>query len=322
LGATVRIGSFWSFIKRTGKHEYRADFSIELKLLIMAQLVQIVELLLSQSAKLNRKIIFKKYEFGFVLNSTYYIVDNSGFFSIASKTCTDLMKIKTPIDKISLRFGALLQKKFFLEDPGSRFFNTRANEIRLEKKPYQGGVGYPVDWWGLNYKNLPLLEFFTQIKQKFSVSKEVYLIREKLINKYNIEFDKVIAVHIRGTDKEKEISLNPVSVFIDAINKQVIKFPNHKILLQTDDIKVQDYLNVYFKEKIFYFSEIEPSKSKIGSHNLSKKDPILFTQTYLATVLILSESEILITHTGNGALWEFIIRNKFNLSNENSIYQL
>ena len=109
---------------------------------------------------------------------------------------------------------------------------------------------------------------------------------------------------------------------IDEINKQIVKFPNHKILLQTDDIKVQNYLNVYYKEKVFYFSEIEPSKSKIGSHNLSKKDPILFTQTYLATVLILSESEILITHTGNGALWEFIIRNKFNLSNKNSIYQL
>ena len=287
----------------------------------MNQLVLIVELLLSQLAKFNQKIIFKKHEFGFVLNSTYYLVDNSGFFSIASKTCTDLMKIKTPVDNINLRFGALLQKKYFLEDPGPRFFNTRTSDIRLEKKPYYGD-GYPVDWWSLNYKNLPLPEFFLLIKQKFYVSEEVYLIREKLINKYNIEFDKVIAVHIRGTDKEKEISLNPVSVFIEEINKQVINFPNHKILLQTDDIKVQDYLNVYYKEKIFYFSEIEPSKSKIGSHNLSKKDPILFTQTYLAAVLILSESEILITHTGNGALWEFIIRNKFNLSNENSIYQL
>ena len=287
----------------------------------MNRLVLIVELLLSQLAKFNQKIIFKKYEFGFVLNSTYYLVDNSGFFSIASKTCTDLMKIKTPIDNISLRFGALLQKRSFLEDPGPRFFNSRAIDIRLERNPSYSGE-YPVDWWSLNYRNLPLLEFFEIIKQKFSVSEEVYLIREKLIKKYNIEFNKVIAVHIRGTDKEKEISLNPVSVFIDEINKQIVKFPNHKILLQTDDIKVQNYLNVYYKEKIFYFSEIEPSKSKIGSHNLSKKDPILFTQTYLATVLILSESEILITHTGNGALWEFIIRNKFNLSNKNSIYQL
>jgi len=287
----------------------------------MNQLVLVVELLLSQLAKFNQKIIFKKYEFGFVLNSTYYLVDNSGFFSIASKTCTDLMKIKTPVDNISLRFGALLQKKYFLEDPGLRFFNTRTNDIRLEKKPYYD-FGSPVDWWSLDYKNLPLPEFFLLIKQKFSVSEEIDLIREKLINKYNIEFDKIIAVHIRGTDKEKEISLKPVSYFIEEINKQVINFPNHKILLQTDDIKVQDYLNLYYKEKIFYFSEIEPSKSKIGSHNLSKKDPILFTQTYLATVLILSESKILITHTGNGALWEFIIRNKFNLSIENSIYQL
>ena len=79
---------------------------------------------------------------------------------------------------------------------------------------------------------------------------------------------------------------------------------------------------MYFKEKIFYFTEIEPSKSKIGSHNLSKKDPILFTQTYLAAVLILSESAVLVTHTGNGALWEFIIRNKFNLPKENSTFQL
>ena len=318
----MRIGSFWSFINRKGKHEYRADISIELKLLIMTQIVQIVEFSISQLVKLNRKIIFKKYEFGFVLNSTYYLVDNAGFFSIASKTCTDLMKIKTPVNKISLRFGALLQKKFFFGDPGPRFFNTRTNEIRLDGKQYYGGVGYPVDWWSLNYKNLPLLEFFKLVKDKFSASNEVHSIREKLINKYDIEFDKVIAVHIRGTDKEKEISLNPIAVFINEINKQVIKFPNHKILLQTDDIKIQDYLNMYFKEKIFYFTEIEPSKSKIGSHNLSKKDPILFTQTYLAAVLILSESAVLVTHTGNGALWEFIIRNKFNLPKENSTFQL
>jgi hypothetical protein len=270
----------------------------------------------------NPKIIFEKHEFGFVLNSTYYLLDNSGIFSIASKVCTDLMKVETRVDKISFRFGALLQKTFFFEDPWKRYFYSRDNDLRIDKYENYEVIGCPVDWWSLNYLELPLSNFYSRVNQKFSVSKEVMLIHEKLVAKYDLEFDKIIGVHIRGTDKAKEIRQNSLDVFITEIENQLKKFPNHKVLLQTDDSKVKSIMESYFKENIFCFNEIKPSKKISGSHNQLIKNPILFTQTYLAAVLTLSRCSILITHTGNGALWEFTMRANPNNPNIHTTFQL
>jgi hypothetical protein len=288
----------------------------------MAQIIRVLIFILAHFVSKNPKIIFEKHEFGFVLNSTYYLLDNSGIFSIASKVCADLMKVETRIDKISLRFGALLQKTFFFEDPWKRYFYPRDNDLRIDKYENYKVIGYPVDWWSLNYLELPLRNFYSRVNQKFSVSKEVMLIHEKLVAKYDLEFDKIIGVHIRGTDKAKEIRQSSLDIFITEIENQLKKFPNHKILLQTDDSKVQSFMESYFKENIFCFNEIKPSKKISGSHNQFNKNPILFTQTYLAAVLTLSRCSILITHTGNGALWEFIIRANPNNSTVYTTFQL
>jgi|LakMenEpi03Aug12_release.lakeMendotaPanAssembly.Ray.scaffolds.fasta_scaffold509827_1 hypothetical protein len=318
----MRISNFWLFITRSGKHQYRGDLFIELKLFVMAQIIRVLMFILAHFVSKNPKIIFERHEFGFVLNSTYYLLDNSGMFSIASKVCTDLMKVETRIDKVSMRFGAMLQKTFFFENPWQRYFCSKGNDLRLEKSENYKDIGYPVDWWGSSYIELPLHIFSLRVNQKFSVSKEVISIHEKLIAKYDLEFEKIIGVHIRGTDKVKEIEQSSLDVFITEIGKQLKKFPNHKVLLLTDDNKVQSFMKSYFKENIFCFNEIKPSKKISGSHNQLNKNPILFTQTYLAAVLILSRCAILITHTGNGALWEFIIRANPNNSNVYTTFQL
>ncbi len=318
----MRIGNFWSFITRSDKHQYRGDLIIELKLFLMDKTIQMLKCTLGYVVKRNPKNYFKNYEFGIVLNSTYYLVDNAGIFSIASKICTDLMKVETRIDKVSLRFGALLQKSFFFEDPWQRYFYSKDNDLRIEKNENYKDIGHPVDWWSLNYSELPIYNFSSRVNQKFSLSKEVILIHKKLISNYNLEFDKIIGVHIRGTDKAKESLQSSVDVFINEIEKQLTKFPNHKVLLQTDDHKVQSFMESYFKEKIFCFNEIKSSKKISGSHNQLKRNPILYTQTYLAAVLTLSKCSILITHTGNGALWEFIMRARPNNSKIYSTFQL
>ncbi len=143
---------------------------------------------------------------------------------------------------------------------------------------------------------------------------------DRLKSKYDI--DKNIGVYYRGTDKAKEIQVSSVIYFIAEIEKQLLRFPDYRVLLQTDDLCVFEDLNTRFHGKIFSFSEIRPSKSRIGSHNRFRRNSISFTQNYLASLLILCEAKVLITHTGNGAFSGFIQRNEFKQGGIMDIFQI
>jgi hypothetical protein len=174
------------FIKRTGKHKYRADFLIELKLFVFKHLVNLVLFFIKFYSCLSRKKDFRKYEFGFVFKCTYYLLDNAGIFSIASKIATDLMKIETPITRVSLRYGGALQKNLFFEDTWPRYFGVKSIDLRINVIRNLKGNLFPVDWWLQNYIDLPINELFLAISEKFCFSKEVCKIRDRLKDKYEL----------------------------------------------------------------------------------------------------------------------------------------
>jgi hypothetical protein len=245
---------------------------------------------------------------GFVIHGTYYTTNNAGLFSIVSTVYTDLAQSQIPIRRIDTRFGAILYKKFFFQNIWPQLFKEPQSAIKLIQNEKLFLCPPAIGWWCSAYRDLPLKDIHESISNHFRPSEDVNHLKLKLQNKYAFSPDQIIAVHFRGTDKAKEISGIPVTRYFDEIDRATKKFPRLRILLQVDEDSVRESFLSRYPEKSFYFSELVTSLDKVGPHYQIKTDPISEAKIYFAILLIISQSKLGITHTGNGALWELIFR--------------
>jgi hypothetical protein len=87
------------------------------------------------------------------------------------------------------------------------------------------------------------------------------------------------------------------------------KYPRMRVLVQTDQAQVRDFLLEEIGERAFFIEEMPVTYSSQAIHDvISPEAQISFGQTLLATVLIMSKTRHLITHTGNMALWTILYR--------------
>ena len=136
---------------------------------------------------------------------------------------------------------------------------------------------------------------------------------DRLKNKYQIDLDKTISVFYRGNDKHREVKIASYEEFLNQINIAYSKNTDCRILIQTD---VKDFLeycleNFQYRDKIFYFEElpfIEGNPNISVHHIIPKNKRTQFGLYYLSSTYIISQSKIVLTHTGNSALWSVLYR--------------
>jgi hypothetical protein len=165
----------------------------------------------------------------------------------------------------------------------------------------------------LDFKNLNFL-----VKKYFSPSDVVMGVYDKLIEKYSIDFDKTIAVLYRGNDKHKETNLPSHSDMIKKIDDLALKYPDHKLLIQSDEVDF--YESVMKKHKNFiYFEEVmkirknEYSAIQYAVPSGQKTEQAII---FLAIMLIISKCSKVILNSGNIGMWTSLFR-----GNSSGIYQ-
>jgi hypothetical protein len=132
---------------------------------------------------------------------------------------------------------------------------------------------------------------------------------DHFVKKYNINFDKTLAVFHRGNDKWKEIRLSPVDDWISIIEK--FYKPDYKILIQTDEQEAKEKFINHFKDRCFVFDEMifENDKKKNVIPKQNKEKWVLDFET---VVRIISKCDFLINHTGNCAFIPIIYKGNTN----------
>jgi len=292
---------------------HRPEAYIRMRVLAAESLCRLIPIIIKLSRKFLPKTIKAKIivcNSGFIIKDTYYCLSNAGLFSIASTVYTDLALADVPVREINTVFGAILYKKYFFQNVWPHFFNIPieachlASDSNVLMTPFPPAVG----WWCLDYLSLPIEEIHFSTNKHFAPSAQVLAVKDEILKKYEIISSKVIAVHYRGTDKIKETNEISFHRYTAEIDKAITRNPEARILLQVDERVILERLLEHYGQKSFCISELPPSGGKIGAHYLRKDDPIQDAITYFAIILILSQSDTLITHTGNGALWEFIFR--------------
>ena len=137
-----------------------------------------------------------------------------------------------------------------------------------------------------------------------------YLIEEnKAYLKSKYKLDKYIGVFFRGNDKRLETNIAKYDTFINKIKEVRALYPDLPILLIPDECLFKQFVLKEF-DNVICFDELpcidNPTSCK--TFELPLKDRPQYGAIYNAAVSLMSESEHLITHSGNGGLWACFYR--------------
>ena len=133
-------------------------------------------------------------------------------------------------------------------------------------------------------------------------------IADKLLEKYCIDTDKLLATCYRGTDKAQEVDPVPAADYLRKAQEVLQREPELRVMVQTDQQQVRDYLLSELGETAFALEELPVTEGSTAIHlclNDKKQD---FADHLLAVNLLMACSHWLITHTENVAFWTVLFR--------------
>jgi hypothetical protein len=233
---------------------------------------------------------------------------DAGFFSLCSTSLLDLTQIRTEVQSIRSRglFREYTNQSRRFMDAWSVFF----------KQPSSGSSALPDDRSSFRdlhhhsvYQKINIESYQPFISKYFSPSELVLSRKADLMRKYGLDLGSTVAINIRGTDKYTEIESPSISTYIALTVEALSRNSGAKILLVTDQ---QQYLEVFqqrFGTSLISFDELPTTYGDVVIHKqLRRTEREAFGLNFLSTVLIMSEANEVITHTGNGALWTSLLR--------------
>ena len=131
-----------------------------------------------------------------------------------------------------------------------------------------------------------------------------------LTEKYSIDFDKIIAVLYRGNDKHKETNLPSHLDMIKKIDELVLKYPDHKLLIQSDEVDfyesvLQKYKNFIYFQEVMKIRKNEYSAIQYVVPSGQKTEQAII---FLSIMLIISKCSKVILNSGNIGMWTSLFR--------------
>jgi hypothetical protein len=253
---------------------------------------------------------FQPGKFGFFVRDTYFLTYNAGLLSCSTTTLSDITASGRTVRKIKSNFGMSLYKKWLLRNNWESFFQApmQTNSSQLasaESESYPNDIH---DWWGKDYASIPFKTVQETVGLYFRLSPKVVKFSDGFVEKYGINQDETIGVHYRGTDKQTEIETPSLTEFISQTRQFMQEMANPKILLLTDEPDVIVGFEAAFPKAVITINELAAPGGSIGAHILDSKEPEVQGQIFLAILSLVSKCKKVVTHTGNGALWEVLFR--------------
>ena len=172
----------------------------------------------------------------------------------------------------------------------------------------------------IQYSDFKLINYnsiYPVVSGYFAPSDQVNRTTTDLVQRYGIDINNTIAILYRGTDKRKETIVPEHSEVIGMVQIVRQKFPNHKILIQTDEIDFWDafkreYPNSIHFEEVYMVNRLQESVQNY-IHN---DDRINKAVHFLAIMNIIAKCDQVILNSGNVGMWCCLYR-----GNANNVYQ-
>jgi hypothetical protein len=253
---------------------------------------------------------FQTGKFGFFVRDTYFITHNAGLMSCSTIALSDITSSGRHVKKIKSNFGMSLYKKLLVRNNWKSFYLGPKNQDPSKLSSAENGT-YPNDihdWWVKDYSAIPLKAVQEQVDSFFRLSPKVTKLSDGFVEKYGIDLEQTIGVHYRGTDKQTEIETPSLTEFISQTRQFMQEIPNPKILLLTDEPSAAIGFEAAFPNGVITITELATPGGSLGAHIRDSKEPEVQGQIFLAILSLVSKCKKVVTHTGNGALWEVLFR--------------
>jgi len=162
------------------------------------------------------------------------------------------------------------------------------------------------------YRFLDYKTYTPWVKRYFSLSAQAQGLEATLIQKYQIDFARTIAVVYRGTDKGIEVQLASPDAYLVQARRLLRQHPGYRVLIQTDELAVRSKFTEALGEACFFIAEMPVSSSGAVVHDLDD-DALLMDRSEFGCMLtavthLLSQCALVVNHTGNMALWICLFR--------------
>jgi hypothetical protein len=150
------------------------------------------------------------------------------------------------------------------------------------------------------------------LQHYFRPSARALEIQASLLEKYRIDLARTVAVVYRGTDKSAEVRIAKPDAYLRLARQLLIRHPEHRLWIQTDEREVRDLFCESFGERCFYLNEMPVSTDGRVVHE--QDDGILtmprsdFGVLLVAVNHLLAQCDLVVNHTGNMALWLCLFR--------------
>lgn len=234
----------------------------------------------------------------------------AGFFSICSEILIQIIKYintynKTP-DSIDTSQLFFLYKDNTNKniDIFSYFFNID-NDINLNTNNNINISSVNNEIQFTNYKLINFNQIKPVINKYFLPNREIKNRITFLENKYNLNYNNLLTVYYRSTDKSIETNIPSIETIINKIKEVKIAYPDLNILYMTDDL--QTIKNIYDN-----FTNVIIIEELLKHHNRGFEH----AKWFLTSVIVMSKAHSIITTSGNVSNWILYYRN-----NSNNIYQ-
>ena len=159
-----------------------------------------------------------------------------------------------------------------------------------------------------NYRCLDLESLKPFLEAYFQPLIRIEHLAQKLMQKYAIDPAKTIVVCYRGTDKSTEVPPVPAEEYLLEAEDIMEQHPDFRVLVQTDQKQIRDYLLESLGEKAFAVDELPVTEGDAAIHFCLDHGKQDFADHLLAINLIMAKACWVITHTGNVAFWTVLLR--------------
>lgn len=261
------------------------------------------------------QVIFKRLggewgSFGFFLGETYFICHQAGLFSTLSGAAQDILSHSKKDVRVNSMFSLHLYKNNFWANIWPNFFEVpsrRTEDLRLMDPM---GRDFS-ELWSASYGELDISLISDALNGLLTPSESVQSLKAEISKQYGIATSSTLGVHFRATDKVSESPTPSISQVMRAVDFALAESPTLRIVVLTDDFDFADTFSKLYPSAVL-LTNLPYSSSGTGAHFLGGKNLKKQGIVFFASTLLISECEKVITHTGNGALWEVIYRGTFN----------
>lgn len=247
------------------------------------------------------------------------VIHNAGFFSCATIKLLDIIRYFNEYKKLPDEVDSSEQFMHYKSYAGDNLIPFYFNE-KDSKIEYNGEVPIrdcmAMQFAPYKYLNIDSLNPF--LNKYFLPSNHVFNIAKTYLAKYGIEYENFCSVFYRGNDKNREMKVGSYSLFIEKAKEIKALNPDIRFLVQPDEPGFLEAFLDHFPDAIFF--EETPACDNPDSctvFELPIKERAEFGAKFFAALLVISQCEHMITHSGNCGLWAALYRR-----NPKNIHQL